>query len=123
MITTRTASLTWERLEPTRPKWGDRLIWIRDLRETSVGDSNLDGLFDSGDLVLVFSGGKYETGDMAGWALGDWDGDMQFGSGDLVFAFSDGGYVAAAAPAAVPEPSSILLLLIGTALIVRRRLR
>jgi hypothetical protein len=78
-------------------------------------------MFDSGDLVLVFAGGKYETGEMAGWALGDWDGDMAFGSGDLVFAFSDGGYVAGASPAAVPEPSGIVLLLLGTLLMVKRR--
>ena len=36
---------------------GDRLIWVKDLRMTSVGDSNLDDVFDSGDLVLVFGEG------------------------------------------------------------------
>jgi T5SS/PEP-CTERM-associated repeat protein len=109
---------------PDDTTWGDRLIWIKNLRQTSVGDSNLDNLFDSGDLVLVFGAGKYETGEMATWAQGDWNGDMVFGSGDLVFAFSDGGYVAAAGPAAVPEPSSLVLVtLSGLSLVgvVRRR--
>lgn len=104
-------------------KWGDRLIWIRDLRKTSVGDSNLDGAFDSGDLVAVFTGGEYDTGEMAGWALGDWNGDMVFDSGDLVFAFTDGGYVAAAEPAAVPEPTTITPLLVGAVLLLARTRR
>ncbi len=104
--------------------WGDRLIWIRELRKTSVGDSNLDNVFDSGDLVLVFAGGKYESGENATWELGDWNGDMEFGSGDLVFAFSDGGYVAAAAPAAIPEPSSLVLIGMATfGLVAARRRR
>ena len=109
---------------PDDSKWGDRLIWIRNLRQTSVGDSNLDSIFDSGDLVLVFGAGKYETGEMATWVQGDWNGDMVFGSSDLVFAFSDGGYVSAASPAAVPEPSSFVLALLsflGLAGVVRRR--
>ena len=92
--------------------WGDRLIWIRSLRGTSVGDSNFDGVFDSGDLVLVFGEGKYDTGDMADWSQGDWSGDMVFDSGDLVLAFQDGQYIAAAAPS-VPEPTSFGLTLLG----------
>ena len=107
----------------------DRLIWVKthtlEGNGTYVGDANLDGEFNSGDLVEVFSAGKYEQGVMAGWAEGDWDGDMVFDSGDLVAAFSDGGYEQGpfmpAAPAAVPEPSSIVLLLLGATLMVLRR--
>ena len=32
----------------------DRTIWVHDLRRTWFGDANLDGQFDSGDLVEVF---------------------------------------------------------------------
>ena len=103
----------------------DRTIWVKQLKGTWVGDANFDNEFNSGDLVAVFSAGKYETGDMAGWAEGDWDGDMIFGSGDLVAAFSDGGYEQGpAAVAAVPEPSSIVLALLsvlGVVGIARRR--
>ncbi len=68
--------------------------------EYPVGDANLDRVFDSADLVLVFQAGKYENlapGD-ATWAEGDWDGDGEFSSSDLVFAFQQGTYVAAARP-------------------------
>jgi hypothetical protein len=97
---------------PDSSNWGDRLIWIRSLRQTSVGDANLDNVFDSGDLVGVFGESKYGTGEMATWAQGDWNGDMLFDSGDLVLAFQDGGYVTGAT-AAVPEPGSYLMLTIG----------
>ena len=92
---------------------GDRIIWIKDLRMTSVGDSNLDNVFDSGDLVLVFGEGKYDTRQMATWLQGDWSGDMLFDSADLVLAFQDGGYVTGVANA-VPEPSSLVLALLST---------
>ena len=72
----------------------DRQYWVSDIKKTWVGDSNLDGAFDSGDLIAAFSGGEYEDG-VAGnstWSTGDWDGDREFDSSDLIAAFSDGGY-------------------------------
>ena len=47
-----------------------------------VGDSNFDGRFDSGDLVQVFSHGKYETGEDATFAQGDWNGDGEINEND-----------------------------------------
>ncbi len=78
----------------------DRRYLIETIFDTSAGDSNLDGRFDSGDLVSVFQAGKYEDGvpGNAGWAEGDWNGDGDFDSGDLVSAFQAGKYVAAARP-------------------------
>ena len=105
--------------------YDDRVIWVKQHRKTWVGDANMDNEFNSGDLVTVFAAGKYETGEMAGWSEGDWDGDMAFGSGDLVVAFSDGGYeLGPAAVAAVPEPSSlvaVLLSVFGLVGILRRQ--
>jgi hypothetical protein len=72
--------------------------------EYPVGDSNLDGRFDSGDLVLVFQAGQYEDA-VAGnssWAAGDWNGDGEFTTADLVLAFQLGTYVAASIAAPVP---------------------
>ena len=57
-----------------------------------AGDSNFDGVFDSGDFVQVFQSGKYETGQPASIEEGDWNGDGVFDSSDLVFAFQGGAF-------------------------------
>ena len=102
----------------------DRTIWVKQHAGTWVGDANLDNEFNSGDLVDVFAAGKYESGEMAGWAEGDWNGDMSFDSGDLVVAFADGGYEQGPpAVNAVPEPSSLVLLGLGLLAIFTRRRR
>ena len=56
----------------------------------------------------------------AGWDDGDWNGDTQFGSSDMVAAFVAGGYEQGLkqggpnpATGAVPEPSAVLLALVG----------
>ena len=106
----------------------DRKIWVKELKRTWIGDSNLDGQFNSSDFVLVFQEGKFETGETAGWTQGDWNGDKVFDSGDFVAAFTDGGFERGVVPAvnAVPEPSSAVLIIIATSLLgsrIRRRKR
>jgi hypothetical protein len=61
------------------------------------GDANLDGIFNSSDLVQIFQRGQYEDGRTgnSGWAEGDWNCDGEFNSSDLVLAFQTGGYTAA----------------------------
>ena len=106
----------------------DRMIWIKTHanggKGTWVGDANLNGLFNSSDFVTVFLAGKYENQEAAGWEEGDWDGDLQFASSDFVAAFLDGGYEAGelpqAAVAAVPEPSSCVLLALGLLSLIAR---
>lgn len=93
----------------------DRTVWIADLKQVWVGDADLNGVFDSTDIVAVFTVGEYEDG-IAGnstWAEGDWDGNGDFNSGDIVAAFTEGGYNQGprAATSAVPEPGSLVLLL------------
>ena len=44
-----------------RVNYDDRLNWVKELKGTSIGDANLDGEFNSGDMVQVFVSGKYET--------------------------------------------------------------
>ena len=85
---------------------GDRTFWVKELKGTSFGDANLDGRFDSTDLLTVFQAGQYEdnTPGNSDWQSGDWDGNGDFDTGDLTAAFADGGYTVATV--AVPEPAS-----------------
>jgi hypothetical protein len=104
----------------------DQGIWVHDLKKSWLGDANLDSEFNSGDLVSVFTVGKYETGQPANWEEGDWNADLIFDSGDFVAAFSDGGYEIGPHPAvaAVPEPATLLLTVLGfAALVAGRRAR
>ena len=65
-----------------------------------IGDSNLDGRFDSGDLIAVFQAGEFEDdiADNSVWEDGDWNGDGEFDTSDLVAAFQAGSYVAGLRP-------------------------
>lgn len=102
----------------------DLMRWVKDLKQTWFGDSNLDGLFNSGDLVAVFTAGEFEDDieKNSTWAEGDWDSDGDFGSGDLVVAFQDGGFERGQrrASAHVPEPASAVPLMVGLLVIAIR---
>jgi hypothetical protein len=112
----------------------DRVVWVEELADTNFGDTNLNGVFNTGDLVKVFQAGEYEdqlTGNST-WATGDWNGDTEFGSGDLVLAFSSGAFEGpsqlpgpAGGTSVVPEPAGLALLNLGIMglLIASRRLR
>ncbi|MCA9167147.1 MAG: pentapeptide repeat-containing protein [Planctomycetales bacterium] len=103
---------------------GDRQMWVTDIAQTWYGDTNLDRVFDSGDLIEALSSGLYEQSPRvtrAGWASGDWNGDGRFDSEDFVVAIADGGYDAgnrgAALDRAVPEPLTVWPLILGCALL------
>lgn len=103
----------------------DVRYWVHHLSHTWMGDANLNGFFSTEDLVEVFQAGKYETGDPATWSSGDWNSDGLFNSGDLVLVLQEGGYEAGSRPslfANVPEPSSMLLVLLSLAFLKRRRI-
>ncbi|MDG2380411.1 MAG: PEP-CTERM sorting domain-containing protein [Pirellulaceae bacterium] len=103
----------------------ERVNYVHDVLGTWMGDSDLDGQFNSGDFVQVFGAAKYEVDEAAVWSEGDWNGDSRFNSADFVTAFSDGGYEKGPYNAAqvVPEPSSAVLLLGALALCAIRRKR
>ena len=100
-------------------------VWL-DEKNTWIGDSNLDGEFNSTDFVAVFTANEYEDAvdGNSNWSEGDWNGDGDFTSTDFVAAFSSGGYEQGVRPvAAVPEPSSIALTIFGLIALtaIRRR--
>ena len=104
----------------------DVTFWAHELFGTWIGDANLDGEFNTGDLVDVFKEGVYEDAIPlnADWTKGDWDGDGDFITTDLVTAFFDGGYEQGSRDAAnaVPEPASFVMLVAGLfGVAVRRR--
>jgi hypothetical protein len=72
----------------------DWRVMIYDVMQTSFGDANLDGTFDSNDMVQTFQAGEYEDA-IAGnstWKEGDWNGDGDFDTNDFVLAFQTGLY-------------------------------
>ncbi len=103
----------------------DVKVWIRDLRQSWLGDANLDGEFNSSDLVVVLGSGSYESGNASVWSSGDFNGDGRTDSSDLVTALADGGYELGPRPAiaAVPEPASLTTLAIGALVAVGSRRR
>ncbi len=99
----------------------DVTIWAKDLKKTWIGDADVNGAFDSSDFVKVFTVGKYEQDQAAAWTEGDWNGSGRFDSSDFVAAFVDGGYElgAGAEVQAIPEPSSLVLLVLGVLGVMR----
>ena len=67
------------------------------------GDSNLDGIFNSTDLVTVLMIGEFEDGipNNSTFREGDWDGDGDFTTSDFIFALQAGNYLRAAQPIAL----------------------
>lgn len=107
----------------------DRLVnqqdyedWIRNAKGTWRGDSDMNGLFDESDLILVMQGGFYESESetTATWALGDWNADGRFDSSDLLAAFQEGGYLQGTRPQAVPEPSPLAFAIVSATLVASR---
>src|SRR5690606_9511618 len=100
-------------------------IWVNDLFGSWIGEADLDGQFNSSELVTVLASGTYEANIDSVWSTGDFNGDGRTNSSDLVSALAGGGYEAGprAAVAAVPEPSAVVLVLTAMTLIATRARR
>ena len=105
----------------------DREYWVNELKNTWIGDANLDLEFNSGDMVQVFVGGKYETGGDATWAKATGTATRCLAAVTWWPRLLPGvtNRVLRMAAAAVPEPTSLLLLMAGLmgVAICRRHLR
>lgn len=90
-----------------------------------AGDADQDGTFGSGDLVTVFLASEYQDSVARNSTFfeGDWNFDNDFDSSDLVAALQVRLYEPSALPArvSVPEPSGLVLLVVGLGLYARTR--
>jgi len=96
----------------------DHAYWVSDLNRTWMGDANLDGNVNFADFVALAD----HFGGPGGWGQGDFnaDGTVQFP--DFAILASNYGMTSTAVAAAVPEPCSAVLLMIGVLLpLVTRR--
>ena len=102
----------------------DRHQWLHSVKHTSYGDTNLDGEFNSADLVIAMQSGRFENVNQypATWQDGDWNGDRWFDSADLVLAWQTGTYETQSEPLIVPEPNSYLWIA-ATCLLAFQRVR
>ncbi len=98
--------------------FADMEFYVWNVLNTHFGDSNVDGIFNTRDLVLVLQAGEYEDGipGNSTWAEGDWDCDGDFTTNDLVLALRDGGYTYASLPASDPMPSPVALVNLASAM-------
>jgi hypothetical protein len=102
----------------------DVQFWVKDLFNSWIGDANLNGEFNSSDLVAVLASGTYEADVDSVWTTGDFNGDGRTNSSDLVAALADGGYeLGPRATAAVPEPATVVSLSAALMLMLLRRRR
>ena len=103
--------------------------WIFDIKETFLGDVNLDGIFGTTDLVMVAQEGKYDTNPsdnvamFATYTQGDWTGDNKFDSSDFTHILSHPRVPTTYSPLPAikaPEPDSRIIL-IGALLVLSTR--
>lgn len=109
--------LIWDGVptDPPRPSYSDcrlAVSWTA-AEPRLIGDSTLDGLFDSSDLIAVFVAGQYEdaTPDNSAWHDGDWNADGDFDTSDLIAAMATGTYEQPPEAVGVPEPSAAVFVL------------
>ena len=89
------------------------------------GDANDDGVFDQFDIVQVMAAGRYKNGSRVSWSNGDWNADGVFDQLDLVVANQAGmyGVQSAREMSPLPEPSTMVLVLIGMMMLMTVRYR
>lgn len=104
------------------------LIYVGNMKvvhdDLDPGDADADADFDQLDLVQVAQGGKYLTGQLAPWSQGDWNADGVFDQLDLVAAQTTSVYqTGLQAARAVPEPASVVFLLVALTVLSIRTFR
>jgi len=95
----------------------DRVFWVETLKKTHFGDATLNGTVEFIDFLQVST----NFGLPGGWAQGDFTGDGHVLFDDFLLVSTHFGL--SGSPAAVPEPSGNMLLVVGLFALgfVRRR--
>ncbi|MCA9151481.1 MAG: CotH kinase family protein, partial [Planctomycetales bacterium] len=90
----RSTDLQYDLNQDAKVNVDDHRYWVEQIKQSTLGDANLDGVFNSSDLVLIFQAGLYEDAldRNSTWATGDWNCDGEFTTSDLVAAFQTGAY-------------------------------
>lgn len=76
------------------------------------GDANNDGRVDGSDVTIL--AGNWQTLTNATWNMGDFNGDGRVDGSDVTILAGNWQHGVGTAAASVPEPNTILLLLMGT---------
>ena len=93
-ISSQSADLVFDLTKDGKIDLADMRYLIEMVLQTNFGDANLDGHFDTRDLVDVFSAAEFEDSidGNSTWSEGDWNCDGDATTRDLVLAFQSGSY-------------------------------
>ena len=90
-----------------------------------AGDANGDGVVDGSDVTILAANWQkgVDDGLTATWAEGDFNGDGKVDGSDVTILAGNWQYGVGTAASAVPEPSTIVLILLGLASLAVRRVK
>lgn len=73
----------------------DREYLVRNLFHSFPGDTNLNGILETRDIIQALQSGEFEDQipHNSTWDEGDWNGDGDFETGDLIMTFQEGNSV------------------------------
>jgi hypothetical protein len=83
------------------------------------GDANHDDHVDASDATIL--AGNWQAGPGATWEMGDFNGDGHVDASDATILA--GNWQAGTGATTVPEPSTIVLLLMGIGMLVLRKVK
>ena len=92
--------------------------------EKVAGDANNDGKVDGSDVTILAGNWQKGVGDgqTADWSEGDFNGDGKVDGSDVTILAGNWQYGVEASAASVPEPSTLVMILVGfVAFMMRKR--
>ena len=93
----------------------DHTFWVEEVFGTFLGDANLDRQVGFSDFLLLSA----NFSNQAGWAGGDFDGNGLSEFTDFLLLSANFGNSNTATTVTVPEPASLILLIVNAAMILQ----